>query len=203
MSAAHDTAALAAEAARLIVDDGLDYDAARHKAARSLAGRGRGAALPSSAEIEAAVREHIAIYCADTQPGELRELRRIAAGWMQRLAAWRPHLGGAVWRGTATRRASVRIDLYCDDPKSFPIEMLNLRVPHELTTLDEGGFEPTTVITTGTASRVLGETVTVHLFVRDADELRGALRPDASGKSWRGNLAALETLMAHDEGENA
>jgi hypothetical protein len=66
--------------------------------------------------VEDEVREHIALFCADTQPAELRALRELAAGWMGRLAAFRPHLYGAVWRGTATRLSPVLIDLFCDDP---------------------------------------------------------------------------------------
>ena len=31
--------------------------------------------------------------------------------------------------------------------------------------------------------------------VRDHDELRGALKPDAQGRNWRGNLAALRQRM--------
>ena len=36
--------------------------------------------------------------------------------WMLRLAEFRPYVGGAVWRGTATRWSAVHLDLYCDDP---------------------------------------------------------------------------------------
>jgi hypothetical protein len=35
----------------------------------------------------------------------------------------------------------------------------------------------------------------VHLLLHDADDLRGALKPDARGRSWRGNLPALQRLM--------
>jgi exodeoxyribonuclease-3 len=39
--------------------------------------------------------------------------------WMARLADFRPHLSGAVWRGTATRLSDVHLDLYCDDSKAI------------------------------------------------------------------------------------
>jgi hypothetical protein len=42
--------------------------------------------------------------------------------------------------------------------------------------------------------------VTVHLIVNDHDDLRGALRPDARGRTWRGDLAALQRLMASETG---
>ena len=41
----------------------------------------------------------------------------------------------------------------------------------------------------------LGERVTLHLTVRDHDDLRGALVPDAAGRSWRGDARALARLI--------
>lgn len=192
-------AEIAAEAARWVVESGLEYAAAKSRALRALGiASGRGAALPSDEEVEAAVTEHLAVFCADTQPAELAELRRIGALWMQRLAAWRPHLSGAVWRGTATRLSAVRIDLYCEDPKSAPIELLNRGVPYRVDAVEEGGREPLTVLTLEEPSQALRETVTLHLFVRDLDDLKGALRPDSAGRTWRGDLPALQARMAEE-----
>ena len=41
----------------------------------------------------------------------------------------------------------------------------------------------------------LGEPVTLYLAVRDRDAQRGALKPDARGRSWRGDAAALQRLL--------
>jgi len=41
----------------------------------------------------------------------------------------------------------------------------------------------------------LGERVTLFLAVRDLDDQRGALKPDARGRSWRGDAAALQRLL--------
>jgi hypothetical protein len=41
----------------------------------------------------------------------------------------------------------------------------------------------------------LGERITLFLAVRDLDDLRGALKPDASGRSWRGDAAALQRRL--------
>jgi hypothetical protein len=51
------------------------------------------------------------------------------------------------------------------------------------------------VLTVASRSEALGERVTVHLHVNDHDDLRGALKPDAQGRSWRGDLAALRRLL--------
>ncbi len=188
---------IAAAAARRVVDEGMEYAAAKRRAARELGGRAtRSVELPSDEQVEDAVREHIALFCADTQPAELQALREVARQWMQRLAAFRPHLSGAVWRGTATRLSAVRLDLYCDDPKAAEIELVNAGVDYDVGAIDRPGGEPLDVLTVASPSRALGESVTVHLLVHDLDELRGALRPDARGRSWRGDLAALDRLLA-------
>lgn len=190
------TEEIAAAAAQLVVESGMEYGPAKQKAARALGRRSGGrAAMPTNEQIEDQVRELLEIFCADTQPQELQALRGVAARWMERLAAFRPHVAGAVWRGTATRHNAVHIDLYCDDPKAAQIAILNMGIEHDTDTIDADGPAPVTVLTTASPGLSAAEPVTVHLFLRDLDELRGALKPDAQGRSWRGDLDALRTLM--------
>ena len=193
------TREIAAEAARLVVETGLEYAAAKAKAARNL---GRAVAgrveMPANELVEDEVRAYLEIFCADTQPQELAALRAVAARWMERLAALRPYLAGAVWRGTATRMSNVRIELYCDDPKAAELQLLDLGVPYEVDTLDPGGPRPRDVLTVSSPCRELGERVTVHLLLHDYDELRGALKPDARGRTWRGDLAALNRRLQEE-----
>jgi hypothetical protein len=190
------TQMIAAEAARLVVDSGLEYGQAKRKAARALGQRR--AELPSNEAVEDEVRDYLALFCSETQPDELWALREVAARWMERLLPFRPHVSGAVWRGTATRHSAVHIDLYCDDPKSAPIALLNLGVEHRVDSADAGDGDGVQVLTLATLSQSLGETVTVHLFVRDVDDLRGALRADSRGRTWRGELAALRQRLAEE-----
>ena len=193
------TAELAAAAARFVVEEGLEYAAAKRKAARTLPpARGGGRAeLPSNEAVEDEVRAHIALFHADTQPQELAALRRVALRWMQRLEEFRPHVSGAVWRGTATRLSAVHLDLFADDPKSPEIALINLGVDYDVA---DGGSgrrgEPLSVLSVGERNAELGEWVTVHLTLRDHDDLRGALVRDAAGRSWRGDARALELLLA-------
>ncbi len=186
---------IAASVARLVVDEGMEYAAAKRKVARGL---GRRTELPSNEAVEDAAREHIALFLADTQPAELAALRAVALLWMGRLAAWRPHLSGAVWRGTATRLSSVHLDLYCDDPKAAEIALINAGESFDTGALDRPGREPLEVLTLTSPCAALGEPVTVHLMLHDLDDQRGALKPDARGRPWRGNLAALQRLMAEN-----
>ena len=185
---------IAAAAARLVVEEGMEYVAAKRKAARDFGCR---VELPSNEQVEDAVREHIELFCADTQPAELQALREVALLWMGRLAEFRPHVSGAVWRGTATRLSTVHLDLYCDDPKAAEIAMINAGEDYDSGALDlPGRREPLNVLTVATPSAALGEPVTVHLLLHDLDDQRGALKPDARGRSWRGDMAALQRLIA-------
>lgn len=189
-------AEIAAGAARRVVEEGMEYGAAKRKAARDLGRRpGRSSDLPSNEQVEDEVREYIALFCADTQPAELRALREVARDWMRQLAAFRPHLAGAVWRGTATRLSAVHLDLYCDDPKGAEIELINRGIDYDVGSIDRGHGEPVNVLSVASRSAALGEVVTVHLALHDADDQRGALKPDARGRSWRGDLAALQRLL--------
>jgi hypothetical protein len=189
------TLEIAAAAARLIVDEGMDYDPAKRRAARDFGPR---VELPDNATVEAAVREHIAIFCADTQPAELQALREVALLWMDRLAEFHPHLAGAAWRGTATRLNALRLELYADDGKAPEIALINAGVDYDVDSLPAAGprREPLPVLTVASRSRALGELVTLHLIVHDRDDLRGALKPDADGQTWRGDAAALRARMA-------
>lgn len=188
------SAEIAATAARLIVDEGMEYGPAKRRAVKQL-GLPPRVALPDNNELEDAVREHIALYHADTQPAELRALRELAAQWMERLAEFRPHLCGAVWRGTATRLSNIHLQLYCDDSKSAEIALINQRVDYEVGE-GSGPRGPIAQLCFHVPSRALGEPATLVLSILDHDDLRGALRLDARGRSERGDLDALKRLLA-------
>src|SRR3954471_20291514 len=115
---------IAATAARLVVEEGLEYGPAKRRAVKQM-GLPTRAALPDNDTLEDAVREYIDVFCADTQPAELAALRRLALTWMERFAEFRPYLGGAVWHGTATRLSDIYIQLFCDDPKSAEIALID------------------------------------------------------------------------------
>ncbi|HEX2540873.1 MAG TPA: hypothetical protein VHM00_07290 [Caldimonas sp.] len=187
---------IAIAAARLIVEEGLEYGAAKRRAARDLRAGGRQGELPGNDEIEDEVRAYLELFHADSQPAELAELRRIAARWMERLSAFRPHLTGAVWRGTATRLNSIRLDLFCDDSKSAEMALIDMRVDYEVGSSEGPRGRVLDVLNVFEMSPVLGGVVGVSMTVLDYDDLRGALRRDTRGRSERGDLAALRLLLA-------
>lgn len=185
---------IAAAAAALVVEEGLEYGPAKHRAVKQMGLPAR-TELPGNDEVEDAVLEYIAIFCADTQPVELAALRELALTWMQRMAAFRPHLGGAVWHGTATRLSDIHIQLFCDDSKSAEIALIDHQVDYEPRTVT--GFTGNKVEALSLSSFCPGlkEPVGVHLLVYDHDDLRGALRPDGKGRKPRGDLADVQKLL--------
>jgi hypothetical protein len=211
--------AVAVHAAQLIVDEGMDWAAAKAKAARQVAlgqGQARSSAqdLPTDDEVEDEVREHLQIFHGDTHAAELLALRRSALRLMRRIeqessTSLRPHLANAAWRGTATRRSALTIELYADDPKMAELALLNLGVTDVVGGSPDGGSgrsghsgrggDPL-VMATEIFDRDLGESIVVAIKILDADDLRGALKPDARGRTWRGSVDALTQLVAQSEG---
>lgn len=185
---------VAAHAARFIVEEGLEYGSAKRRAAKQLGVSSRNA-LPDNDRVEEAVREYIDIFCKESQEVELLALRKLALEWMCRLAQFRPHLAGAVWRGTATRRSDIYLQLFCDDPKSAEIGLIDKGIRFDVRSVV--GFTGVQVdaLSIQARSALLGEYVGVHLLIHDLDELRGALKTDASGRKLRGDQAALERLL--------
>ncbi len=185
---------IAATAARFVVEEGLEYGAAKRRALKQLGASAR-AALPDNDQLEAAVQEYIALFCADTQPKELQALRELALEWMERLAPFRPYVGGSVWHGTATRRSDIYLQLFCDDPKSAEIALIDGGVRFEARSVPGLHGEMVDALSVHALCRPLGESVGVHLLVNDLDDVRGALQPDARGRRPRGDAAALRRLL--------
>ena len=191
---------IAATAARLVVEEGLEYGPAKRRAVKQLRLPQR-TALPDNDAVEDAVREYIDIFCGDTQPAELAALRRLALTWMERLAVFRPYLAGAVWHGTATRLSDIYLQLFCDDSKSAEIALIDHGVDYTPRTVNGFHGESVEALSLSSMSQELGEPVGVHLLVYDHDDLRGALKPDARGRTPRGDLAAVRALLEEDENE--
>jgi hypothetical protein len=190
-----DTAAeIAGIAARWVVEEGLEYGPAKRHAVKQL-GLGARVPLPSNDALEDAVIEYIKLFCADTQATELGALRRLALSWMRRLAAFRPHLSGAVWRGTATRHSDIYMQLFCDDSKSAEISLIDQNAKYLVRTAT--GFQGKAVDTLSVHAfcAELNEDIGVHLMIHDYNDLRGALVADTKGRSPRGDAAALGRLL--------
>ena len=184
-------------AARLVVEEGLDFGAAKLRAVKQLGLPAR-TELPSHDEVEIEVRDYIALFCADTQPAELMALRQLALVWMQRMADFRPYLGGSVWHGTATKLSDIYIALFCDDSKSAEIALIDHRADYVARSIK--GFDGATVeaLSIHAPCKTLNTEIGVHLMVYDYDDLRGALKLDSQGRKPCGDLAAVAKLLSQD-----
>lgn len=189
---------IAQAAAAKIVDDGMSWASAKRHAAEDLGFSAR-TALPDNAVVLQAVREHIALYCPTEQAEALRDLRAVAARWMRRMAAYRPHLTGAVWLGVATHWSDIHLDLYCDDPKMPEIDLLNQGIAFDTGESTGAKGEPLAQLIV--LERPTGWTsgVAVIMTLRDADDVRGALKADKHGQAPRGDLEDLLILMNESE----
>lgn len=186
---------LAAAAAQLIVEDGLDYGSAKQRALKVVGAPAR-AALPGNELVEDHVRGYIALFHGETQPRELAALRRLALLWMERLADFNPHVSGAVWNGTATRRSDIHLQLFCDDSKSAEIALIDQGIPYDVQAAP--GFHGRVVDALSLSSHCeeLDETIGIHLSIYDRDDIRGALKARGNSDKPRGNRAALMQRMA-------
>jgi hypothetical protein len=187
-------AAIAATAARLVVEEGLEYGPAKRRALRELGLPSR-SPLPGNDMLEDEVFDYLNLFCADTQPQELRAIRELALTWMERLQVFRPHLSGAVWRGSATRLSDIYIQLFCDDAKSAELMLIDQGVRYEVQAIKGFKGEEVDALSIHSLCTALNEDIGVHLMVYDYDDLRGALQPDERGLAVRGDLASLRQLL--------
>lgn len=108
---------LAQEAARIIVEHGVDdFRLAKNKAAERLGLLGRGS-LPGNSEIEAAVSEHLQIFGRESHYELLQALRRTALAAMDILSQFSPRLVGPVLSGTAGASSAVNLHVFSDTPE--------------------------------------------------------------------------------------
>ena len=121
---------LAQEAARIIVEQGIqDYRVAKQKAADRLGMKARGS-LPGNSEIEQAVTEHLKLFGRDSHLDLLRLMRQAALSAMDLLAAFTPRLVGPVLHGTASASTPVHLHVFADDAEQVAITLQKSRVQY-------------------------------------------------------------------------
>lgn len=108
---------LAQEAARIIVEQGIDdFRVAKIKAAERLGLSARGS-LPGNSEIEHAVGMHLKLFGRESHRSLLAAMRRAALSAMEILAAFSPRLVGPVLNGTAAANSPVNLHVFSDTPE--------------------------------------------------------------------------------------
>ena len=125
------TAHIAAVAARLMAEDGLDdVELAKRKAAHQL-NLPEWIGLPTSQAVYDALRTHQAIFHDTEQRERIVAMREEALYWMDVLTDFHPYLTGSVLEGTAGRFAMIDILLYPDSDKDVEIFLLNRGIDYE------------------------------------------------------------------------
>lgn len=192
---------LAAAAARLIVEDGLDYATAKRKAMQQLLGMGAHPEIqPDNDDVLAQVRIHLALFHGDDHPSLLWNLRRAALGLMEEFAEFRPHLAGAVWNGTATAHSGLHVLLFADDTKAVEIHCINHNIayrageaPHYAGKAPVERLEFDWPMPKASAPR--HPTVAASLSLYPLKDERGVLLRAPGKPAERGNLAAVRALV--------
>jgi hypothetical protein len=121
---------LAQEAARIIVEQGIeDYRVAKIKAADRLGMSERGS-LPGNPEIELAVSEHLKLFGRESHLDLLRVLRKAALSAMELLAPFTPRLVGPVLHGTAGANSAVNLHVFSDSAELVAVRLQESRVQY-------------------------------------------------------------------------
>ena len=124
-------ARIAAAAARIMAEDGIDnFALAKRKAARQL-GAPDTEAMPRNEEVEEELRAYRALYQPDEHPKRIAELRGIALDAMQALERFSPYLTGPVLKGTAGPYAQIELQLFPESPKDVEIFLLDQNIPYD------------------------------------------------------------------------
>lgn len=193
---------LAAAAAALIAEEGLDYASAKRKAYERATG-GHGSRLtkqdlPSNEEVEDALREYQQIFQSDHQPKRLASLRQKTLSLMQLLGEFRPLTSGAIINGTASDHTDIHIQCYADNAKALGFFLLDHNIQSEATMSDG---DPKA----GRAARDL-ETLVIQwqgelaiITIYPETDLRMAQRTDNRGRPLRADIAALAQLIEESQ----
>jgi len=186
-------ARLAAAAARIMAEDGVDdFALAKRKAARQL-GASDTHSLPTNEEVEAELRAYQSLYQGDEQRERIDELRRVALRVMRELDPFKPYLSGSVLKGTAGRYSDIDLQLFTDDLKALELLLLNRGVPYEISDARRfSGDEARSVA----VLRLEWDGTPVNVVVHAAKDERTSLKGTLNGRAIeRAGLAAVEALV--------
>jgi hypothetical protein len=189
-------ARIAAAAARMMAEDGIDdFALAKRKAARQL-GATDTHSLPANEEVEAELRAYQSLYQGDEQRDRVRALREVALEAMHSLAAFRPYLSGPVLKGTAGRYADVDLQLFTDDHKAVELFLLNRNVPYEVSELRHYCGDDVRAVP---VLRVEWDDVPVNVAIYAAKDERAALKATPLGRPMeRAGIPAVTALLETD-----
>ncbi|HMH18854.1 MAG TPA: hypothetical protein VK572_11995 [Burkholderiales bacterium] len=186
-------ARIAAAAARIMAEDGLeDFALAKRKAARQL-GAEDTQALPKDDEIETELRAYQSLYQGEEQRERIHYLRERALEAMRLLEPFRPYLAGAVLKGTAGRYSDIDLQLFTDDGKAVELFLLSRNIAYDIS--DQRRFAGDQVRAVSVL-KLDWQGVPVNLAIYTLKEERGAVRTTFSGRPIeRAGIQAVVQLL--------
>lgn len=129
LRAGHQQQRLAAEAARLMIEQGLDSPHQASVKAAARLGLRDPRQFPTPDQVEAAAREYQRLFNGPDHERQLRLMRATALQAMQALERFQPRLVGPVLHGSAGRGSRVQLHLFADTPEEVIFRLLELRIP--------------------------------------------------------------------------
>ncbi|MDB5888423.1 MAG: hypothetical protein JWM03_1295 [Rhodocyclales bacterium] len=181
---------IAVAAARLIAEEGIeDYAFAKRKAARQM-GLTDAESLPTNAEVEEALQEHLAIYQDDDHDERLYALRSAAVETMHLLEPFRPYLTGTVLSGTAGAYSSVELAIYTDSAKDVEIFLIGINMRYEHKEVRRGGHDAPEAIL-----EFEYQDAPMRLSIYDRIAERNPRKPGPGGTPDRARVGAVEALL--------
>ncbi|MGA8007652.1 MAG: hypothetical protein WCA17_16310 [Burkholderiales bacterium] len=192
-------ARIAAAAARIMAEDGIDdFALAKRKAARQV-GAEETQALPANDEIEAELRAYRALYQPAEHPERIAELRRIALNAMRELQSFNPYLTGAVLSGLAGRYAEIDLQLFPESAKDVEIFLIDRDLPYSTS---EGRRYSGDRARSVTVLSLTWQGAPLRLSIFDPRDERLALKTTQAGRvAERAGLAEVGALIAADSHE--
>ena len=186
-------ARIAAAAARIMAEDGIDdFALAKRKAARSL-GAAETEALPANDEIEAELVAYLALYQAEEHPQRVAELREVALDAMRALERFHPYLTGPVLKGTAGPYAEIDLHLFPESAKDVELYLLERGIAFET---QEGRRYSGDRAHAVSVFTLLWQDTPLRLSVFDPRDERVALKTSQAGRVMqRAGIAELATLL--------
>jgi hypothetical protein len=186
-------ARIAAAAARIMAEDGIDnFALAKRKAARQL-GAAETEALPANDEVEAELRAYRALYQPEEHSQRIAELRRIALDAMRALERFSPYLTGAVLKGTAGPYAEIELQLFPESAKEVELFLLERRIAY--TTHEGRRFSGDRAHAMSVLS-LTWEDAALKLSVFDPRDERVALKTSQAGRVMdRAGIAEVAALL--------
>lgn len=186
-------ARIAAAAARIMAEDGIDdFALAKRKAAKQI-GAVQGQALPGNDEIEAELRAYRELYQSDEHPALVAELLGAALKAMHALRVFRPYLIGPVLAGLAGPYSEIELQLFPESAKEVEVFLLEHNLPfstREVRRFSGARGRPVSVF------ELSWEEIPLKLLVFDPRDERVTIKTSQAGRPLeRAGLGEVEAIV--------